>query len=116
MQVAQDFEEVSLNAPANADLDQVTEAVLKGIAWSDWNANSVTPGHIVAEIRVRNKHVAAVDVMYDTQYFSIRYKDSQNLNYNGRSIHRSYNVWVANLRRAILQFTGQIKDSSGQDA
>ena len=33
--------------------------------------------------------------------YSINYKDSTNLDYDGTNIHRNYNGWIANLDRAI---------------
>ena len=40
---------------------------------------------------------------YSTKAYSIVYKDSQNLDYNGttKTIHRAYNGWVQNLDRGI---------------
>ena len=40
-------------------------------------------------------------VVYDTKSYSIKYKDSSNLNYDGKSIHKNYNGWVENLDKAI---------------
>ena len=42
-----------------------------------------------------------VDVSYDTQAFSIRYKDSINLDYGDGKIHKNYNGWIENLDREI---------------
>ena len=46
-------------------------------------------------------HRAVVTVIYDTKSYSIKYKDSSNLNYDGKSIHKNYNGWVENLDKAI---------------
>ena len=46
-------------------------------------------------------HRAVVDVRYDTKTYSIKYKDSSNLQYDGTSIHKNYNGWIQNLDNAI---------------
>ena len=46
---------------------------------------------------------ATVDVNFDTEAFSITYKDSQNLNHDASrsEIHPNYNSWVQNLQKDI---------------
>ena len=48
-------------------------------------------------------HMAVVEIPYTENSFSIKYKDSQNLNYDAStgSIHNNYNGWVRNLENAI---------------
>ena len=46
-------------------------------------------------------HVAVVDVTYTTKAYSIRYKDSTNLGYDGEGIHPNYNGWIDRLDAAI---------------
>ena len=60
----------------------------------------VAPGNILATLNLRT-HMAQVDVSFDTKAYSIQYKDSTNLNYNGTSIHSNYNGWVQNLDKSI---------------
>ena len=116
MQLVEDVESAPLSTPENATLDQVTKAIVKGVHWADWETTEVAPGHIVAGTTVRNKHRAVVDIFFDTKVVSIRYKDSENLNYNGRSIHKAYQDWVNDLKAAILRFAGNIEVSDGQEA
>lgn len=52
-------------------------------------------------VLVLREHRAVVDIRYDTNFYSIKYKDSSNLNYDGSTIHPNYNGWVQNLQRAI---------------
>jgi hypothetical protein len=42
-----------------------------------------------------------VDIPYDTRRYSIVYKESANLGYDGTNIHRNYNRKVQELDRAI---------------
>ena len=95
-------ESEGLGAPSNASLSQVTKAIKRAGAGLGWAMTTQKPGHMVGKITVRNKHRAAVDIRYNTKTFSIAYKDSQNLKYDGTSIHNNYNGWVQRLRNAIL--------------
>ena len=60
------------------------------------------PGHIVGTLHLR-KHMAIVDIPYSTNSYSILYKDSAQLDYNGDTIHQNYNGWITNLNNAIQQ-------------
>jgi hypothetical protein len=42
-----------------------------------------------------------VDIPYSAKSYSITYKSSSNLNYDGTTIHSNYNGWVQNLHKAI---------------
>ena len=65
-----------------------------------WRMVPQTPGQIEGVLALRD-HRAVVTVTYDTKSYSIKYKDSSNLNYDGKSIHKNYNGWVENLDKAI---------------
>jgi len=45
--------------------------------------------------------MAQVDIKYSTIAYSITYKDSSNLKYDGTKIHSNYNGWIQNLDKAI---------------
>jgi len=47
------------------------------------------------------KHVAVVDVNYSVKSYSIQYKDSTELGYDGGNIHPNYNGWIQNLDKGI---------------
>jgi hypothetical protein len=42
-----------------------------------------------------------MDIKYNTKSYSIEYKDSQGLKYDGTNIHKNYNSWVMNLDNRI---------------
>lgn len=65
-----------------------------------WQMKEMKPGYIFGTLNVR-KHVAVVDVNYSVKSYSIRYKDSTELNYDGGKIHPNYNGWIQNLDKAI---------------
>lgn len=81
-------------------LPEVTQAIISAATASTpaWNMQVVKPGHIVATLHVRG-HMAAVDIVYTTQSYSITHKESTNLKYNDTqgTIHANYNGWIQRL-------------------
>jgi predicted small lipoprotein YifL len=84
----------------NASLDEVGKAIVRAGATLGWQMKAVKPGQILGTLTLR-EHMAVVDVNYTPQAYSIQYKDSSNLNYDGQTIHKNYNGWVQNLDKAI---------------
>lgn len=91
----------ALNPPPGATGKQVGDAIRRAGAGLGWNMKATGPGKIEATLRLRT-HVAVVDIAYSTKSFSISYKDSENLGYDGTNIHKNYNGWVQNLEKAIV--------------
>ncbi|MDX1431840.1 MAG: hypothetical protein R3286_05265 [Gammaproteobacteria bacterium] len=81
-------------------LDDVTMAIRRAGASLGWQMKEQTPGHMVGTLNIR-RHMAMVDITYNLREFSIQYRDSTNLDYDGTSIHRNYNGWIQNLENAI---------------
>ena len=88
-------------------LDEVGRAITTAGAALGWQMKTVSPGNIVGTLNLRN-HSAVVDVTYDTRSYSINYKDSVNLKYNGQKIHSNYNGWIQNLDRDIRAQLGKL--------
>jgi len=65
-----------------------------------WIMKEKEPGHILATLHLRS-HTAVVDIYFDRTKYSITYKDSTDLNYDGTNIHSNYNGWIQNLSNAI---------------
>ncbi|WP_462165639.1 hypothetical protein [Pseudoalteromonas sp. GB43] len=65
-----------------------------------WTCRSNAEGQILGKLDIR-KHQLRVDITFNEQEYSIDYKDSINLDYNGKKIHRQYINWVTNLMRNI---------------
>ena len=80
--------------------DSVGKAILRAGGSLGWVMKKVKDGKLVGTLMLR-KHVAIVAIDYSAKSYSIHYKDSQNLNYDGTNIHSNYNGWVQNLNRAI---------------
>lgn len=84
----------------NPSLDEVGKAIIRAGVTLGWEMKPVKPGQILGTLNLR-EHMAVVDVNYTPQAYSIQYKDSSNLNYDGQTIHKNYNGWVQNLDKAI---------------
>lgn len=94
--------------PAKLDGSQRTiEQVRDGIATAARQRGwTVAPGQgneLIASILVRNRHYAEVSITYTVETFSIKYRDSRELNYNEarNTIHRNYNNWIITLSNDI---------------
>ena len=81
-------------------MDDMQKAIVRAGAGLGWQMKVAEPGLIVGTLRLRS-HMAVVDIKYDTKAYSITYKDSSNLDYDGANIHKNYNGWVQNLDNAI---------------
>ena len=84
----------------NHNATDVKNAILRAGSSLGWQIREIEPGHIVGTLSIR-KHTAEVDIYYNAQTYSIGYRDSNNLNYDGANIHSNYNGWVQNLDNAI---------------
>ena len=84
----------------NPSLDEVGKAIQRAGVQLGWQMKETKPGLMVGTLNLR-KHVAVVDVNYSAKSYSITYKDSTELQYDGKSIHQNYNGWVQNLDKGI---------------
>src|SRR3954468_2830138 len=76
-------------------LDDVSKAIIRAGATLGWQMVATKPGLIVGTLNVR-EHQAMVDVSYTPKTYSITYKNSNNLSYDGQNIHKNYNGWIQN--------------------
>jgi hypothetical protein len=83
-----------------ATMADVEQAITRAGAGLGWVMTPVRPGEMTGRLALRT-HVAVVDITYDTRTFSIRYKDSVNLDYANGNVHKNYNGWIENLEREI---------------
>lgn len=81
---------------------QVRGAIIEALHDKGWVVRQDNPGKIEAEVVVRT-HRADVEINYSATQYSITYKDSDNLLYDGSKIHRNYNKWVMLLETEINQ-------------
>jgi hypothetical protein len=97
--------------------DDVKKAIVVAAAAKDWTVAYQTDGKLLATLVVRNKHTIVVEIAYDSEKYSINYKDSINMKYGisagqregfkmgdsgGQAvIHPFYNKWVQELKDGI---------------
>ncbi|MGH8751790.1 MAG: hypothetical protein ACREUV_08805 [Burkholderiales bacterium] len=98
---------VQTGSGQKTSLDQVGKAITAAGATLGWKMQTVRPGNIVGTLALRS-HIAVVDVTYNTQSYSINYKDSTNLKYDGTNIHPNYNGRIQNLDRGIRAQLGTL--------
>ncbi|TDY02914.1 hypothetical protein [Thiohalophilus thiocyanatoxydans] len=95
-------DEAAISLQNEPEMQQVEKAIIRAGSTLGWNMKKTAPGKMEGRLMIRS-HVAVVDITYDTKSYSIRYKDSENLDYDGTNIHSNYNGWVQNLDRNIQQ-------------
>ena len=79
----------------------VAQAITRAGESLGWRIVPLSPGQLQGTLNLAGRHIAVVDIAYSTKSYSIRYKESVNLNYTGSEIHPNYNVWVQQLDNAI---------------
>jgi len=90
---------IAANKPS-VTLDEIGKAIIRAGDSINMQMKQVRPGLISATYTARELS-AVMEVKYDTKQYSITYKDSQNLKYDGTHIHSRYNQWVRNLDNRI---------------
>ncbi len=91
---------ITTGSEKSSSLKGLGEAVVRAGGSLGWKMQRITPGHIVGTLFLRS-HMAAVDITFNEDTYSIIYKNSSNLKYDGKDIHRNYNSWVRRLDSAI---------------
>lgn len=76
------------------NLKQVRASVMAGCVDKGWTPRLVKPDEVDARIQVRD-HSAEVLIPFSAGSYSIVYKNSSNLDYDGKRIHHNYNRWVS---------------------
>lgn len=87
-------------ASGKQDLMKVKKAIVFGGTKVGWQMQPVSDGNIRASL-FSSGHMIKLDIKYDTKTYSITYKDSSNLEYNGNTINPEYNNLVGELNRSI---------------
>lgn len=81
--------------------EDVKKAIIRAGQSLGWNIQDKAPGRLVGKLYLRS-HIAIIDIRYDKAKYSINYKDSTNLDYDGVNIHSNYNGWIERLNQHIL--------------
>lgn len=90
---------VTMSKPTHT-LADVKKAIMAAGISLGWQMRDAGPGVIEGTLLLRS-HMAQVTIAYTKDTYSITYKNSANLNYDGTTIHSNYNGWVQNLDNAI---------------
>ncbi|WP_018174591.1 MULTISPECIES: hypothetical protein [unclassified Thioalkalivibrio] len=80
--------------------EQMQQAIRNAGAALGWQMSETEPGLLEGRLSLRD-HIAVVEIPYSDGAYSIRYKDSSNLDYEDGRIHPNYNNWVQNLDNQI---------------
>lgn len=89
-----------IDVSAKHSSKQIKKAIITAGSSLGWKMKEKKDGHIVGTLFLR-KFVAIVDIRYNNKSYSITYKDSKGLQYDGKNIHKNYNGWIRNLDRRI---------------
>jgi hypothetical protein len=85
--------------PASAE--QIRLALQTAGAARGWQITPAGAGKALAVLNVRGKHSISADISYAAGKYSIKYRDSSNMNYEPGEgsglIHPKYNAWVQTL-------------------
>lgn len=111
-----DIPDNSIPSPYDKSLtvEEIEAAIIMGGNEAGWSMQKKEPGLIVGVIQVR-QHEAQVNVRYSESSWSITYRDSSNLKYNGDKIHVNYNKWVSRLADAIRKQFGEALGIRGKN-
>jgi hypothetical protein len=95
-------EKAPIVAPAGKSLSmtEVQQAIMRAGTQLGWQMQPEGPGRLSGRLALRT-HLAVVDIQHDTKSYSIKYRDSTNLDARDGMIHRNYNGWIQNLEKAI---------------
>ncbi len=81
-------------------LSEISDVIELSAINRKWLVEEQYPGLLTLTHR-KKTHVAVVEVSFNQSGYSMKYKNSSDLLYNGSTIHRNYNRWVANLELDI---------------
>lgn len=93
---------ISEVANKKTSMMEVEKAIFRAGGGLGWIMKKSSDGKIQGTLTLR-KHVATVLISYNSNEYSITYKDSSNLDYNSaeNTIHKNYNSWIQNLNKGI---------------
>jgi len=93
-----------ITVPAGLSEQVVAKAIRVGVAQRGWVLTRQDPGYVEATLHLRT-HMARIGITFDTQSISIKYLESENLDYEVKKgverIHRNYQKWISNVVQDI---------------
>jgi hypothetical protein len=91
---------IASNKP-KPSMDEIRQAIVRAGSGLGWQMDADKTGHVTGRLLLRT-HVAVVDVDYTQAVYSIKYRESTNLDYAEGKFHKNYNGWIQNLDKAIM--------------
>ena len=91
---------ITTGSEKSASIQELGEAVIRAGGALGWRMQRIKPGHIVGTLFLKSL-MAAVDITFNEDVYSIRYKNSSNLKYDGAEINPDYNEWIKKLDDSI---------------
>jgi hypothetical protein len=96
---------VATNSSKAPSAEQVKQAIITAAGSKGWSIAYQADGKLLATLVVRSKHTIVVEIGSTADSYSLRYKDSTNMNFGERdgvpSIHPYYNKWVLYFKETI---------------
>lgn len=94
------IDNAAVSVQGNYSEKDVKNAIVRAGTALGWIMKSKGPGRIEGTLLLRT-HMAKIDILYDKTKYSIKYKDSRDLDYDGTNIHSNYNGWITRLNNNI---------------
>ena len=81
---------------AKLTLSDYEKAIVRAGTYRRWVAKQIAPGQLEFTNTIRDKHTVVLDIVFDTETFSIKRKSTTNLRWNPttKTIHPNYNFWI----------------------
>lgn len=89
-----------ISSVGNVSKTDVAKAIKRAGVTLGWVMKDKDESEIIGVLNLRT-HMAKISIKYTTEFYSIKYLDSKELNYDGTNIHSNYNGWIKNLDRGI---------------
>lgn len=90
-----------MTAAENVSAKDIAGAIVRAGSSLGWVMRPKKDSNEIIGILNLRTHMAKISVKYTDEFYSIKYLDSANLNYDGTNIHKNYNGWITNLNRSI---------------
>lgn len=89
---------------------QLAQTIITAGQKRNWLMEKISTGEIRAS-QIRKNHVAVVNIIYNSQTFTLKYHSSENLLYSAPNIHRTYNFWLRNLEADIVSELNRVSST-----
>lgn len=93
---------IATGSGSSHSLTDVRRVIVESATTKGWTIKEIDATHMEITRRLRASMVQSV-ITYSESSFSIAYKDSANMKYNGTTIHHKYNRWVRKLEKLIIR-------------